>query len=139
MGYFNLPYGVRVAGSDPIDGDRYLAIDLAARNALIPAERAKAGQQVYVESEHKLYILAGNTNFDWIEIQTGSGNDDLNHIHVQDTENTQWYVTHNLNKYPAVQVIGTDNKMIECEVTHLNNVTTVLNFNVPFKGIAIFN
>jgi len=78
MAFFNLPFGVRVAGSDPIDGDRYLAVDLAARDALIGIGRAKEGQQVYVESEKILYVLKGATNAGWTEVGSGgSGGGDV--------------------------------------------------------------
>jgi len=73
MAFFNLPFGVRVAGSDPIDGDRYLAVDIAARDSLIPGGRAKEGQQVYVESTKILYVLKGPANTDWVEVGSGAG------------------------------------------------------------------
>lgn len=72
MAYFNLPFGVRIAGTDPIDGDRYIAVDIAARDSLVPS-RAGEGQQCYVESEKVLYILKGVTNADWSPIDTGGG------------------------------------------------------------------
>ena len=50
MGYFNLPFGVRVSNNQPLDGDRYVAIDLAARDSLITNGRAYEGLQVYIES-----------------------------------------------------------------------------------------
>jgi len=78
MAFFNLPFGVRVAGSDPIDGDRYLAVDIAARDALIGIGRAKEGQQVYVEATKILYVLKGATNLDWAEVGgSGGGTGDV--------------------------------------------------------------
>jgi hypothetical protein len=50
MGYFNLPFGVRVSNNQPLDGDRYIAVDLAARDSLITNGRAYEGLQVYIES-----------------------------------------------------------------------------------------
>lgn len=70
MAFFNLPFGVRVAGSDPVDGDRYVAADLTARNALVTAGRSYDGLQVYVESNSTLYILKGAV---WTEIGGGGG------------------------------------------------------------------
>ena len=68
----NLPFGVRVANSDPLDADRYIATDLAARDALISAGRAHTGLQVYVTSEDTLFILrSGNI---WAPIAMGGAN-----------------------------------------------------------------
>ena len=57
MAYFNLPFSVRISNDSPIDGDRYIATNLAARNQLIIDGRAHVGLQVYVLNEKKLYIL----------------------------------------------------------------------------------
>lgn len=73
MAEFNLPFGVRVANSDPIDKDRYIAVDIAARNSVLTNGRAHAGLQVYVESNSTLYILKGVTNNDWEIAGVGDG------------------------------------------------------------------
>jgi hypothetical protein len=57
MAFFNLPFGVRVSSPEPVDADRYIAADLAARNSLIGSGREFNGLQVYVESNETLYIL----------------------------------------------------------------------------------
>jgi len=72
MGYLNLPNGVRIAGSDPIDADRYIATDIAQRDLLIPNGRAKESQQCYVEADQTLYILKGATNADWETVGGGA-------------------------------------------------------------------
>jgi hypothetical protein len=68
MAFFNLPFSVRIAGSEPIDGDRYLVADLSERNALIGSGREFNGLQVYVESEEKLYILVDKDLSIWVDI-----------------------------------------------------------------------
>lgn len=62
---FNLPFGVRIAGNDPVDFDRYIADTIAARDSLITAERAYEGLQVYVEADKTLYILKDVVNSLW--------------------------------------------------------------------------
>lgn len=58
MAIFQLNNGVRIAGNDPIDYDRYIADDLTARDQLITDGRAHVGLQVYVSGvTNKLYIL----------------------------------------------------------------------------------
>jgi len=58
MAYFNLPFSVRISNENPIDGDRYLADDIASRDQIITDGRAHEGLQVYVRAPLKqLYIL----------------------------------------------------------------------------------
>ena len=142
MGYFNLPFGVRVAGSDPIDGDRYLAADLAARDALLTpsAIRAKAGQQVFVESNQTLYILKGTTNADWEEVGAGgNASGDKSFEFSPTSPELMWVVQHDLGKYPSVTVLNTSNEVVECYVNHTDKNKAVLTFNIAFEGTAIFN
>ena len=71
--YFNLPFGVRISNSDPIDKDRYIASNITERDNIISSNRSYEGLQVYVESDKKLYILTGSTSSDWKEVGDGSG------------------------------------------------------------------
>jgi len=65
MANFDLPFGVRIAGNDPIDKDRYVAATIIQRDAIVTNGRAYDGLQVYVEADKVLYILKGLTNADW--------------------------------------------------------------------------
>jgi len=47
--YFDLSTGVRVSGNQPIDGDRYIATDIATRDSLVQI-RGYEGLQVFIES-----------------------------------------------------------------------------------------
>lgn len=69
---FNLPFGVRVAGNDPLDFDRYIANDITARNALLGSGRAYIGLQVYVLSTSTLYILTALSNTNWEVVVGGT-------------------------------------------------------------------
>ena len=60
--YYELTKSVRITNAGPIDGDRYIAADLDARNELITKSRAHVGLQVYVldsdgSGTPQLYIL----------------------------------------------------------------------------------
>jgi len=71
MADFNLPFGVRVADGVPVDADRYLAVDIAARDSLVSSGREFIGLQVFVESDETLYILkTGNV---WEAVGAGGG------------------------------------------------------------------
>jgi len=65
MAEFNLPFGVRIANSDPIDKDRYIAADITARDAIVSAGRAYEGLQIYVEADQTLYILTDEVTPAW--------------------------------------------------------------------------
>jgi hypothetical protein len=73
MANFDLPFGVRVAGDDPIDKDRYIAGTIVQRDAILDNARAHEGLQCYVEADKTLYILKGNTNLDWDIIASSDG------------------------------------------------------------------
>lgn len=64
MAEFNLPFGVRIANDDPVDFDRYIAANIASRDALVTAGRAYDGLQVYVEDVSSLYILKGASTWE---------------------------------------------------------------------------
>ena len=70
---FNLPFGVRVAGNDPVDKDRYQVGTIAERDQLVTDGRAYDGLQVYVISEQIVFILKGSTNSDWEVFGNGAG------------------------------------------------------------------
>lgn len=68
MAFFNLPFSVRISNNDPIDGDRYIASDLSARDALITNGRAHDGLQVFDASSKILYILKDLSSQTWEEV-----------------------------------------------------------------------
>ena len=107
MGFFQLPFGIRIAGGEPLDGDRYVALNTTARDLTVTQGRAHDGVQVYVEDVQKLYILKGTTNADWVEIATGG---DLTYLFIENTPLTTWNVTHNLGKFPSVAVLNSSDK-----------------------------
>jgi hypothetical protein len=77
--YFQLPFGVRVAGSDPIDGDRGIVYSITERDTLITNRRAHQGLQVWVDTTDNtrgLYILdelvvGDSINSKWIRFTSG--------------------------------------------------------------------
>ena len=82
MANFDLPFGVRVAGDDPIDKDRYIAVDIAQRDAIVTNGRAHEGLQCFVDADKKLYIYKNSA---WEELG-GSGSGDVVDILYEDLE-----------------------------------------------------
>ena len=77
---FNLPFGVRVAGNDPVDKDRYQVGTIAERDQLVTDGRAYDGLQVYVISEQIVFILKGTTNSDWEIFGNGTGSGSTDYV-----------------------------------------------------------
>ena len=76
--WFNLPFGVRVSNSNPVDGDRYLAADQAARDALVDTARSFNGLTVWQQDNSTLYLLIDDTGVSatsvWVEITRDDSN-----------------------------------------------------------------
>ena len=64
---------------------------------------------------------------------------DKHYTHSQDVSASQWVVTHNLNKYPAVQVIDSAGCWVIGQVTHNSVNQLTLDFRGAFSGKAYMN
>ena len=69
---FNLPFSVRISNSDPVDGDRYLTADAAARQTLIDNGRAYDGVLTYQQDAGDLYMLDDISTSGWTIMATQS-------------------------------------------------------------------
>ena len=137
MGFFQLPFGVRVAGGEPLDGDRYVVSTSVARNSLLTNGRTHLGIQVYVEDIKVLYILQGATNADWVEI--GLGGSDLTYLFDQSPAAILWTINHDMGKYPAVEIFDSNGDEMEGFVNYIDVNNLTITFNVAFAGKATLN
>lgn len=64
---------------------------------------------------------------------------DKNYVHNQTTASDTWVIIHNLEKYPAVNVINSANEEVIGEVVYNNINQITLIFNGAFKGKATLN
>lgn len=73
-------------------------------------------------------------NYDYIKIRTRE-----HYVHDQQTSSATWTVTHNMNKYPAVNIVDTANDIIMGEVKYnsLNQLT--ITFTAAISGKAYLN
>jgi len=87
MANFNLPFGVYISNSNPIDASRYVVNNLTERGNLITFGRAYEGLLSYVKSEKKLYILKNLSPIVWEQVPDAStlANNDvsINSIYTQ--------------------------------------------------------
>ena len=59
-------------------------------------------------------------------------------LHRQDTPANLWTVHHGLGRFPSVQIIDSEGKVVTTDVRHINPAELELNFAGPaFSGIAI--
>lgn len=75
---FDLPFGINVANTDPVDFDRYVKNTIGERDALIAAGRAYSGLQVYVLNDttpanNGLWILTDIGGPTWLQISDTGG------------------------------------------------------------------
>jgi hypothetical protein len=66
-------------------------------------------------------------------------NQDKHYTHDQSISSNQWTVTHNLNKYPSVQVIDSAGNFCIGQITHNSVNQLTLDFNSSFGGKAYLN
>ena len=138
MAYFQLPFGVRVAGGEPLDGDRYVVVNTAGRDSLLTNERTHLGIQVYVENIKVLYILQGATNADWVEI--GLGGSDLTYLFDQTVASVLWTINHDMGKYPAVETFDSiSGDEVKGLINYVDVDNLTITFNVAFAGKATLN
>ena len=62
-----------------------------------------------------------------------------NYVHDQQTASTTWVIVHNMNKYPAVNVVDTANDEVIGQVTYNNLNQITINFTAAFSGKAYLN
>lgn len=63
----------------------------------------------------------------------------LNYIHTQGSASASWVISHNLGRYPSVQVYDSANNLIMVEVSHGSLVQTTITVNPATSGIAILS
>ena len=70
-----------------------------------------------------------------VELITG----DLHYTHYQDIPADTWYIVHNLNKEPSIQVLNSAGTVIYPDIKHTSTNTAELYFKSAMSGRAICN
>jgi hypothetical protein len=58
------------------------------------------------------------------------------YIHYQPASQTQWTITHNLNKFPQVQVVDSGGNVVQGDIKHISKYELTISFSSPFTGNA---
>jgi hypothetical protein len=69
----------------------------------------------------------------------GGGGSAPRHIHTQASASATWTINHNLGLRPQVEVLSPGGVQVEAAVQHITDNQTVITFNTPQTGQAIFN
>jgi len=64
---------------------------------------------------------------------------DKTYIFIQSTPAATWTITHNLNKYPSVSVVNTNNIVVYGQTTYINANELQIEFSAGFSGKAYMN
>lgn len=64
---------------------------------------------------------------------------DANYRHVQTTAAGVWVVTHNLGKYPAVQIVDTSGQIVMGDIVHDSINQLTITFSAITSGEAYCN
>lgn len=64
---------------------------------------------------------------------------DKHYTHTQGTASSTWNVSHNLGKYPSVQIFDSANTKVIGEVEHTDTNNCTITFSAAFGGKAYLN
>lgn len=60
-------------------------------------------------------------------------------VYNQSIPSATWIITHNLDKYPSIEVVDSAGSLVEGEVTYNNNNQVTVSFIGAFSGVAYLN
>ena len=69
----------------------------------------------------------------------GVYNQNPTYIFTQGVAAQDWYITHNLNKFPSITVIDSANNVVYGGAEYISNNEVALHFSAPFAGTAYLN
>lgn len=64
---------------------------------------------------------------------------DKNYTHIQSAATTEWVVTHNLDKVPAISIVNESGVEIFGQITHIDKMVSKIKFSEAMRGRAYCN
>jgi hypothetical protein len=120
--------------------------DITDPNSFGKYELVSMEQDVVETDFYDLYLnfIEGNGSFAGGAIYSVSFNsyvivNDKHFMHIQGLASTEWDITHNLNKFPSVSVIDSDNKLVIGEIQYQDPNNLKITFSGSFSGKAYLN
>lgn len=71
--------------------------------------------------------------------QGAAGIGDKSYTHQQLSPSAVWTIIHNLNKFPAVEVVDSGGTVVEGDINYTDANTLTVTFSVQFGGVAYCN
>jgi len=92
----------------------------------------------YVDTlTQEMYGPKNNTN--WGNVVDLVTNQELGHVHIQDTISDEWTISHNLGFIPNITVVDNQDRVVEGSYHYLNANTVVASFTESISGKAYFS
>ena len=86
------------------------------------------------------YVIGWDANLQkFVGVPIVSLGEDAHYIHNQLAPSTEWLITHNLGKKPAVTVVDSADEVIIGDVIYLDDNRVRLRFSAGFSGKAYLN
>lgn len=82
--------------------------------------------------------LIGPQGIQGIPGQDGDDSD-LNYVHVQLAPSSTWNITHNLGKFPSINVVDSGGAEVLGDILYIDSNSLVATFTAPFGGRAYLN
>jgi hypothetical protein len=78
-------------------------------------------------------------SIDWGNVVDLVTNQELGHVHNQDTISSEWTMTHGLGFIPNITVVDNDGRVIEGSYHYVDSNTVVATFTEQISGKAFFS
>lgn len=76
---------------------------------------------------------------DWGNVVDLVTNEELGHVHIQDTISSEWTMSHNLGFIPNITVVDNEDRVVEGSYHYVNANTVVASFTEEISGRAFFS
>lgn len=104
---------------------------------IVAVNLGSGGQRGY--SAYEIWLQQGNvgTVSEYLESLRGAGA--ASYVHDQIMAETEWLITHWLNKYPSVTIVDSGENLVLGDVDYIDKDTVAVRFTAPFGGKAYLN
>ncbi len=99
--------------------------------------------QMYIEGKYNITIQNGGTSTGVTSVNGKTGDiiiqEDKTYVHNQLEASDTWVINHNLNKFPNVTIVDSENNMVMGEVQYNSENQITISFIGSFLGKAFLN
>lgn len=93
-------------------------------------------------SAYEIAVANGyaGTETQWLaSLQGTGGGQEANFVYTQIAANSVWLVNHNLNKYPSVSVVDSNNQIVYGDIDYQDANNLIISFTSAFGGKVYLN